>query len=190
MKRYIKSTQMNPEPMEFDIDITIIPKYTTEEIKSAMYKGFEIPDGEVISGIKGAIITDQIESDYNAFIESVEDLLKEYYNLKLFYENSSPDYSHYYSFLAQNKVTNEVYFKFRLRLRISNHDPHRSKQSQQHKKEETQTEEYKRLTKDISKDPKPYTKNIVVNKEIYDSYEDAFIDIDEKVEGWIEKMKK
>lgn len=190
MKRYIKSSAMDILPIEFDINVGIIPKYTTEEVKSAVYKGFEIPDGEVISGLKSAIITNQIESDYNMFIESVEDLLQEYYGLELFYENSSPDYSHYYSFLAKDKETGKIYFRFRLRLRISNHPAHRSEASQKHKREETKTERYKELTKDISKDPRPYSKNITVNKETYESYEDAFIDIDNQVEEWMTKMKK
>lgn len=190
MERYTRSEISNKIPMEFDIEVNIIPKYTTDEIKSAMYKGFEIPDGEVISGIKNAIITDQIEADYNAFIESVEDLLMEYYGLELFYENVSPDYSHYYSFLAKDKATGEVYFRFRLRFRISNHPAHKSGASQKHKREETKTDRYKELTKDISKDPRPYSKSITVNKELYSSYEAAFIDIDKQVEEWVTTMKK
>lgn len=193
MKRFIRSNYSLPKGtdiMSFDIVIDIIPKYTTEEVKAAMYKGFEIPDGEVISGIKGAIITDQILSDYNAFIESVEDLLMEYYGLKVFYTNQSDGHSQYYSFFAKDKNTGKIYFKFKLRLRISNHDPHRSKESQAHKKEDTKTDDYKKLMKGIKKDPRPYTQSIVANKEKYDSYETAFIEIDKNIEHWIDVMTK
>lgn len=191
MEENLKSNyfaQPEDDTVDFDIIIDILPKYTTEEVKAAMYKGFEIPDGEVISGIKSAIITDQIEADYHAFIESVEDLLTEYYGLELSYTNQSPDQSNYYAFFAKDKNTGKMYFKFILELRISDHDPQKSKASQAHKKEDTETEKYKELTKDISKDPRPYSKIITVNSETYDSYETAFIDIDKNVERYTEVM--
>lgn len=193
MKRYIRSSDSvghSSTPMEYDIDVIIVPKYSDGEIAAAMHKGITIPDGDVIPGIKDAIITDKIEVDYNAFIESLEDLLTEYYGLELFYEGKSEYYSHYYFFLAKDKESGRIYFKFKLRLRISNHPAHRSPASQAHKKEETMTEKYKELTKDISKDPRPYTKEIVVNDQTYDSYEAAFVDIDEQISEWIDVMKR
>lgn len=193
MKRYIRSNhsgKQDIQPIEFEICVDIIPKYTTQEVMAAMYKGYNIPDGEVISGLRSAIITDKIEIDYEAFIESLEDLLTEYYGLELFYKNRSDDYSHYYSFLAKDKDSGKIYFKLRLRLRISNHDPHRSDASQKHKKEETETERYKELTKDAAKDPKPYTKVITVNKEQFSNYEEAFIALDNEIAKWVEIMKR
>lgn len=193
MKIYVNSSDLSAltyAPLSFEITVNIAPKYNTGEIAAATHKGIEIPDGEVISGLKNAIITDQIENDYNTFIESVEDLLTEYYGLILIYQSKSANYSHYYSFLAKDKESGKVYFRFRLRLRISNHPAVRSKASQKHKSEETNTEKYKELTQRIAKDPRPYTKSIVVNKEIYNSYEEAFVDIDEQVSNWIEIMMK
>ena len=193
MKVYIKPNDTaapNNTPMEFEITVDISPKYSAEEIAAAMYKGFRIPDGAVIPGVKDAVFTDQIIVDYEMFIESVEDLLEEYYGLILFYENKSSDYSNYYSFLAKDKESGKIYFKFRLRLRISNHPAHRSTNSQKHKKEETTSDKYKDLTKGISRDPRPYTKSIVVNDEIYDSYETAFVDIDAQIAQWVEVMRK
>lgn len=190
MIRYIKSAQASSNPIEFEINVNIALGYVGEEVAAATYKGFEIPDGEVIPGDKDAIFTDQIIADYEAFIESVEDLLTEYYDLELLYEGESSDYSHYYSFLAKDKNTGKLYFKFRLRLRVSNHHSHRSKESQRHKREETQTDAHKKLITDAGKKPKAYTKNIIVNNKEYETYEAAFIAIDRKVEKWIKIMKQ
>lgn len=188
MKRLLhKNTN---KPLVFDVSVMIVPKYTIDEIAAASYKGFNIPDGEVISGIKGAIIAGQIENDYEAFIQSLEDLLTEYYGLILTYASKSEDHSHYYNFLAKDPKTGNVLFRFRLRLRISNHPAHRSKESQIHKQEEENTDRYKELTKDITKDPRPYVKYITVNKEIYDTYELAFIDIDRQVAEWVSVMQR
>lgn len=190
MVRYINSAQTGSNPLEFEIIVNIVSGQVSKEVAAATYKGFEIPDGEVIPGDKDAILTDQIIADYEAFIESVEDLLTEYYGLELLYQGNSPDYSHYFSFLAKDKDTGKLYFKFRLRLRVSNHDSHRSKESQRHKKEETQTDAHKKLITDAGKKPKAYTKNVIVNNKECDTYEEAFIDIDEKVEQWIKIMKQ
>ena len=190
MYKYIKCTESNNSIMEFDINVDIVPKYTDEEIESSIYKGFTIPDGEVIPETKCDRFSDEIEADYAAFVESVEDLLTEYYGFELYYENKQGQHSKYFSFLAKEKETGKIYLKFRLRLRVSNHDAHRTDASQSHKKEETETEKYKELTKNAPRVPRPYTKNILVNSTMFNSYEEAFIDVDEKIEKWIEVMKK
>lgn len=183
------SAESDIPAIEFEICIEILPKYTTQEVKAAMYKRNNIPDDEVISELRSAIITNKIEVDYASFIESLEDLLTEYYGLELVYEDEYQDYSYYYSFIAKEKESGKLFFKFTLRLRISNHSAYRSDASQAHKTEDIQTARYKELIRDISNGSRSYTQNIVVNTETYRSYEAAFVDIDDQVDRFMKKQK-
>lgn len=186
MDKQIRDSESDNSVMEFDINVEIIPKYTTEEMEDAINKGGEISDVIVSFGLKAAVITYQIEPDYEAFIESVEDLLTEYYGLELFYEHNQNERSKYYSFLAKEKTSGKVYYIFSLCLGISYPPANRTEASQELRIEATDTESDKELKKDISKDRKPYLLIIAVNNKQFDSYEAAFVDMDEKIEKWIE----
>lgn len=163
--------------MEFDVIVDIISKYTTEEIKSAIHKGL-LPDGDVISGLKSAIITDQIEADHYAFIESVEDLLTEYYELGLLHNGEPYNYSYHYVLRANDKKNSKVYFSFCFRLRINDQPEAR-----------TETLNNNELAKDISKGRQSYYRRIYVNNVLYDTYEEAFIDIDTQVEQQVNAIR-
>ena len=190
MCKNIGASDSDNSIMEFDINVEIIPKYTAEEMKSAMNNRGEPPDVEVISGLKAAIITYKIEPDYEAFIESVEDLLTEYYGLELFYMHKPDGHSKYYSFLAKDKTSSKVYFEFRLRLDILNHPANRTGAFQKHNIEAADTERNMELTEDVSKDPRPYSIRVTVNNAQFDSYETAFVDTDEKIMKWIEEISR
>lgn len=177
MNNYTGSLAPDTIPMEFDVIVDIIPKYTTEEIKSAIHKGF-LPDGEVISGLRSAIITYQIEVDHYSFIESVEDLLTEYYELELLHNGEPYNYSYHYVLRAKDKKDDKVYFNFSFRLRINNQPEVR-----------TETLNNNELAKDISKCRQSYYKRIYVNNVVYNTYEDAFIDIDTQVEHQVNDMR-
>ncbi len=176
MDKQIRDSDSDNSVMEFDINVEIIPKYTTEKMESAINKRGETPDVTVAFGLKAAIIKYQIEVDYETFTESVEDLLTEYYGLELFYEHNQDENSKYYSFSAKEKASGKDYFRFSLCFGLSYHPANRS--------------EDKELTKDIAKDHSPYAICVTVNNKRFDSYEAAFVDMDEKIEKWIERDKQ
>ena len=183
MKKYVRASKLEDRIGKFDV---VIQVFQDLEILSATYKGLYIPEGEVIPGDKNAIISEQVLADYDDFIESIEDLLIDNYNLELTYFNDSDDHSYYYNFLAKDG-SGEVILKFRLRLRISNHKAHRNKAQQSHKKDELNSPELLKFTH--GKSLIPYAKQIMINNKIYDSYMDAIEDIDDQVNGWVKKMK-
>lgn len=183
MKKYIKSS-IQTQIKEIDV---VIQAYQDFEILSASYKGLYIPDGEVIPGDKDAIISEQLLADYEDFVESVEDLLIDNYGLELTYFDNSENNSYYYNFLAKD-ASGSIVLKFRLRLRISNHKAHRTKEQQKHKKEEVKSPELLKFTH--GKSLIPYAKTIIVNNKTYNSYLDAIEDIDDQVQVWIKNMTK
>jgi len=187
MKKYITKADVTTIPLHFDIvvDITYFDESSSDTVVATEYKGFQIPDGPLISGIPGAVLDSQALIDYEDFIESVTDLITDYYELDIYYKNTSSDHSNYFGMLAKNDK-GEVILDFDFTLRVSNHDPHRSSQSQQHKKE--RKEALNKITK--GKKTKPITHSIVVNSEIYNSYIEAYADIDKLIEGVVEVMKR
>lgn len=170
----------------FNIDCIIDPY--APYIAASELHGIHIPDGELMSGIRGDIPSEQMVADYEDFIEAVEDLLQDYYGLILVYKSKSVDYSKYYNFLACDESGNAL-FRIRLRLRISNHNPRRSKESQKHKKEEKESEKLLNLLNGRPM-PKAYPKSIIVNSTEFNSYEEAFKYIDSEVVRWIDVMTK
>ena len=154
-------------------------------IAASKHRGFQIPDGPLISGIPGAIIDSQAVADYEAFIESVTDLITEYYELIIYYKNKSKDYSNYFGMLAKDSRGN-IIADFDFTLRVSNHDPHRSKESQRHKKQ--RQAELKRITE--GKKPRPITDYIVVNDTEFDNYLDAYLAVDKMIEHAVNIMKR
>ena len=183
MKKYMKCSKQD-QIKEFDI---VIQAYQDFEILSANYKGLYIPEGELIPGEKDVVISEQLLADYEDFVDSVEDLLIDNYGLELTYFDTSENNSYYYNFLAKDN-SGKAILKFRLRLRISNHKAHRTKEQQQHKKEETKSPELLKFTH--GKSLIPYAKTIIVNNTSYNSYLDAIEDIDEQVQEWVKKLTK
>lgn len=181
MKTYVKSAKVTTIPMHFDIEVEI-EYFDTQaqgiQVTASEYKGFQIPDGPLLSGVPGAVIDSQALIDYEDFIESVTDLITDYYDLDIYYKNTSPDHSNYFGMLAKN-AKGEIILDFDFTLRVSNHDPHRSAQSQQHKKERKAA--LNKITK--NKKTKPITHSIIVNSEIYDTYIEAYADIDKLNNG-------
>ena len=181
MKKYVHDNVANP------ISVEVIIEYYDPDatpVAASQYKGFEIPEGPLISGLPGVVADSQAVADYEAFIESVQDLITDYYGLEIYYHNSSKDFSHYFGMVARNEQ-GEIILKFDFTLRISNHQPHRSNQSQQHKKEKK--EALNKLTNGRSL--RPITKNIIVNKEECISYDEAYMKVDNLIERTVNIMK-
>jgi len=183
MKTYIKTSD-SILPVHIDI-VVEIEYYDPVPVAAAEYKGFSIPDGPVITGIPDAILDSQAIADFDAFLESVEDLCTEYYDLEIYYKNVSPYHSCYFGMLAKDCEGNVV-LDFDFSLRISNHEPHRSENSQKHKKERQAA--LNQITQ--GKKPRPITKIITVNAEEVDSYEEAYMKVDAIIERVVDIMTR
>lgn len=184
MKRYIHDDRYTSN-FHFDIVVEIEYFDDTTRVAASEYKGFYVPDGPVISGLPDAVLGSQALQDYADFIESVQALITDFYKLKIYYKNSLKDHSNYFGILAKNK-DGSIIIDFDFTLRVSNHDPKRSKKSQKHKKE--REAELKKLTD--GKNTKPIRRNIVVNNERYTSYMKAYVDIDEAIEDVVSIMTR
>lgn len=186
----MKILKYDTVPYDFNIEVILYPKLFSDEqdIAAATYQGYEIPDGAMMPADKKIKPSEQQIIDYKAFIQDVEDMLKEHHELKLVYKNKSKDYSNYYSFLAQDDKGNTL-FRFRLRLRVSTHNPKRSSEQKKNIAEEEAV--VRELLKDTNKKPIKMTKIIIVNDSSeYDSYFDAFVDICNIVDDAVEKMQR
>ena len=82
---------------------------------------FSTPEGPVTSGLSDVILDSQVLADYEAFIESIQDLIIDYYKLKIYHKNSS----NYFGMLAKNDA-GEIILDFDFTLRIPIHSLHRN----------------------------------------------------------------
>ena len=167
---------MSDALVTFDIEVIIeLGSGTENTVAAATYNGFYIPEGELLPAEKDAVIDSQAYVDYEDFIESVEDLITDYFELHIYYKNKSKDFSRYFGMVVKDDEGNVV-ANFNFNLRISNHDPHRSKRSQQHKKESNEA-----LAKITKKKLQPITKSITINREKFVDYTEAYIRLVQKL---------
>lgn len=187
MKRLVKHSENNARlklDVVFNIDLT--SDTADGSVAAATYRGIDIPEGKLPPADKNAIMNSQVYRDYRSFIDAVEEMLIDY-NFNIYYRNESEYDSFYWSGLAKDDNGNNL-VDFTVRLRVSTHDAHRTKESQQNKKEE------KRLLKKLSGGRRvtPLPINVVVNDESTDfkSYLDAIVYIDERIERAYEIMTR
>ena len=180
MKKFITSSISDTGVTHVYIEVEI-EYYGPVPVAASEYRGFYVPDGPLISGLPNAVVDSQALVDYEDFIESVQDLITEYYELHIYYKNESKGLSHYFGILAKD-VDGTIILDFDFNLRVSNHDPHRSTSSQKHKKE--RDIELKRLSE--GKKPRPLTKSITVNSEEFENYMDAYLKVDSIIEHAVE----
>ncbi len=184
MKRYIRSnSDENIKHINIEVEIEI--PHPEGQVAAATYKGFNVPEGKLLPAEKDAIFDSQALEDYRAFIDSIEDLITDYYELNVFYKNNSPDNSFYFGMLAKDNNGN-LLLDFDFTLRISTHPAHRTDQSQKHKKEKDAA--LAELTK--GKKTKPLRKYILVNDKQYDDYIEAYLAVDKMIESQVEIMKR
>ena len=184
MKKYIRlSSDVVTKHINIEIGIEIIDPQG--QIAAASYKGFNVPDGKLLPVEKDAIVDSQALEDYHAFIDSIEDLIQDYYQLHVFYKNDSPDNSFYFGMLAKDSEGN-LLLDFDFTLRVSTHPAHRTEQSQKHKKEKDA--ELAKVTN--GKRTKPLRKYILVNDKEYDNYSEAYLAVDEMIASQVDIMRR
>ena len=126
MKKYIiKSTVV------INVDVVayhpLLVEYLSDRISADVnLSEYKSPDGKLISKEKEKI-TSEMVSDFHAFMEDVELFCENNCNLIGTYKNISDDNSYYYNYLATDDNGN-IIIDYRLRLRVSNHLPKKSKQ--------------------------------------------------------------
>lgn len=191
MKNYLRSSEL------IELDVTIFADHPIfylydegEGIVAAFDSAkYNLPTGPVISRYKNRI-TQQMIDDFESFMEDVEILCEEDYNLVGTYKHVSNDHSYYYNYLAKDDEGN-IIVKFRLRLRISNHLGRKSKKQKYNKNQEAASEKLKEMLSDEDiRKLKKYTKTITINNEIFVSYEEAFEAIDSLLSNAVQVMKK
>lgn len=167
-------------------NIEVIYSFTDDYFDIAASRYLDTSDftnNGVISSNPLDKLSDQEIADYESFVDTIEDLLTEYYDFEVIYSNSSNYLSHYYVLLAKDDKGN-VIFKFRLKLRVSNHQAKRTSNQKKRKAEERQAiEKYLK-----GKKVRPINKDIIINNTKYKSYYDAYKYIDDEIQETITKM--
>lgn len=183
MKKYVNSiVNSGVTHVTIIVDIEV---FGSDPIAAATYKGIHVPDGPVISGVPEAIYDSDAVVNFEEFIGSVRELIEDYYKLEIYYKNESPDKSNYFGMLAKDK-DGYVIVDFDFTLRVSNHDAHRSKESQHQKKLQK-----KALIERIGVDDIGHIRyGVTVNNEKFLSYIEAFAVVDEIIESAVAKMIK
>jgi len=185
MKKYVHADK--PVTCQIDVvfEVELCYAPTDKQVAASSYKGFHVPDGELLPEEKDAIITSQAYADWLAFNESVEDLITDYYELDIVYKNQSPDNSFYFGVMARNS-DNSFILKFSATFRIANHAAHRSKSSQFNKK--AQKDAIANLID--GKKLQVIYKPIIVNQNTFSSYYEAFAHVSDEIEKASKVLKR
>lgn len=194
MKRYVhstKETNIQAIKLNFTAEVVVGPVYKDSidyDIAAAIH---EVPDKVPRSPLphveKRIKLGPQALADYNAFIDSAVELMTDYYELKIYYENKSKDESHYYTCLAKDD-SGELIVDFKVKIRLANHDAHESKAADYNKKQEK--EAGKQLVGDVKL--KPLYIHLILNDENEDvsTYDEAYLWFDERLEEKVKIMRR
>lgn len=165
MKRYIKENNNL-----FRLRVVVEVEFLSEaESVAASYDSERFNNSELPPAAKDALIDSQVLADYHAFVETLEDVMTDYFGLELYYKNDSPYNSFYYGALAVNDEGDYI-LDCEATIRISTHDPHRTSESEKEKAKQ------KAKLNEIAKGKRlqPVRKNIVINDKEFSNYEDAY----------------
>lgn len=192
MKRWIHAATTPSNVIKLDVvfeaELTELFDSTDMNIAAATIRGIYIPEGELMPAEKDAIFSSQCYTDFCTFNEGVNDLLADYCGLDVYYKNESDTHSFYFGSLAK-AADGTLLVDFTCVLRISTHDPVRSKSSQKHKKEREEALQNRIGDSKKAKGVKVIPKSITVNRETFDSYADAFFHVCDFVDTVVKKIK-
>lgn len=186
IKRYIRSNyniDLITSEVTFNVELT---SSAESEVAAAIYKGYEIPEGELPPADKKIVMNSQVYQEYLSFIEVIEDMISDY-NLNIYYKHNSENNSFYRSGLAKDDKGNNL-IDFTIRIRVSTHTAHRTKESQNNKKKEKAELAKLAGTKRVT----PLPINVVVNDQSEDfrSYLDAIVYFSNQLEHAYEIMTR
>ena len=165
MKRYIHGTE-NMLKLQVIVEVGFVKE---SESIAASYDTDQFKGSELPPAVKDALIDSQVLADYHAFVETLEDLVTDYFGLKIYYKNDSPYNSFYFGVLAVDDEGNYI-LDCEAAIRISTHDAHRTTESE--KQKANQKNELKKLTK--GKRLQPVRRNIIINNHEFDNYDEAY----------------
>ena len=186
MKKYIRSDSSNDNMIKIEVIFDVRLSEGSSEVAAATYKGHEIPEGELPPAEKNAIVNSQVWQDYQDVIEVIEELIADH-NLYVYYDNQSDYHSFYWSTLARDSKGNNL-LDFTARIRVSTHDAHRTKESQENKKEEKEV--LKKLAGKKRVTPMPITVVINDKSEKFKSYIDVIAYIDKELDHALSVMTR
>ncbi len=184
MKRVVRYLD-EPDTIKISVIVEVEMRLKDDPVAAATFDHKELPQGQLLPSEKDAVIDSQVLEDYHAFIESIEDLITDYYDLHIYYKNSSPDNSFYFGMIAKD-ADNIPIIDFEACIRISNHAASRSPQSQHNKKLMKEA-----LRREVGNAKlKPIRKRIIVNRDEFADYDAAYSAVDELIENVTSKLKK
>lgn len=188
MKRYLRSDSSISSPISLVVEVVF--GYSEDNTRVAASKGVvpdSVPKTQLPHVVKGVPLGLQAKADYDSFVTSVVELMEDYYDLHIYYKNTSPDESHYYACLAKD-ASKELVLDFKVKIRIATHAAHESKQADYNKARETEA------TKEVAKGKKlkPLYIQLICNDENEDvsTYDEAYLWIDDQLDRKVEIMKR
>ena len=161
MKRYIP-TSSDISKLQIIVEVEFVNE--TESVAAA-YELENLRNSKSPPVAKDALIDSQVLADYHAFVETIEDLITDYFGLDIYYKNDSP----YFGALAVDS-TGKYILDCEAVIRISTHDPHRTPESVKEKVK--QQDKLKGITNGAKL--QPVRKNIIINDESFSNYDEAY----------------
>lgn len=182
MKRYINASFENMIHINIFVSID---QLSSDLIVASTYKDINVPDGPVISGVRGSEYTTEEIERFHEFMDSVKELIEGFYHMEIYYKHESNYLSNYFGMLAKDK-DGLIVIDFDFTLRIATHLARRTDQSKKEKKKQ----ENQLKDRIGGEKTKPMRDFIEVNGEKYPSYIKAFAAIDEIIADANETMLK
>lgn len=176
MKRYINSKETTTPKLNIVVEVEFLN--SNESVSAAKFNPENFKDSKLPPAAKDALIDTQVLADFHAFVETLEDLLKDYFELSLYYKNDSPYNSFYFGALAVDDNGNYI-IDCEATIRVSTHTAHRTSESQREKA--LQKAKLKSLIGD--KRMEPVRRSIIINDIEFDNYEDAYTEAFEKIKS-------
>lgn len=166
MKKYIHT---NDDITKIQIVVEVEFLNTSESVaasySSERFKNSELPPAE-----KDALMNSQVFADYAAFVETIEDLITDYFGLNIYYKNDNAIYnSFYFGVLAVDDNENYI-LDCEAVIRISTHYQHKTPASEEAKAKQ------KAKLKEVTNGARlqPVRKNILINDKSFSNYDDAY----------------
>ena len=189
MKRYITSAQDNERiKLNFNVEVVFgIIEQSAENIAASLDSvPDKVPKSKLPHVVKNVPLGPQAQADFDAFIECVEELMEDYYDLHVYYRHRSKYHSRYYTCAAKDK-NGMLIVDFKVKIRIATHEAHESSQADYNKKKEKEAE--LNLTKGVKLKPLLIKLQCNDENEDVETYDQAYLWIDKRIEEKVSIMR-